>query len=84
MLWILYEEYNAHEGPNIKPAMMGIRPTKTSVQIYDGESFMPKTNDAGATFSFAFEAGARAELHFQEGRGGTIALLGTGGIVRCP
>ena len=85
MLWILYEEINAVAGPTIKPAMMAIQPVKTSVQIYDGESFMEKTNEAGARFSLAFSAGvARASLHIHDGKGGAIALLGTGTIVRCP
>jgi len=85
MLWILYEQENAAAGPAIKPAMLGVQPVQTSVQVYDGESFMAKTNDAGARFSLSSSAGVvRASLSRQDGKGVPIALLGTRMTVRCP
>jgi hypothetical protein len=84
MLWILYEQENAAAGMAIKPAMLGIQPVQTFLQVYDGESFMAKTNDAGARFSLASSAGvARATLSRQDGKGVPIALLGVGTTVRC-
>jgi hypothetical protein len=85
MLWILYEQENTAAGSTIKPAMMGIQPVQTFLQVYDGESFMAKTNDAGARFSLVCSAGiVRAALRRQDGRGVPVALSGTGMLVRCP
>lgn len=85
MLWILYEQVNAVGGPTLKPAMMDSQPVKTFVQVYDGESYMAKTNDAGAKFSFAWSGGAvQATLQRQDGQGAAVVLSGNGTVMRCP
>ncbi|KAJ5345121.1 hypothetical protein N7452_003125 [Penicillium brevicompactum] len=85
MVWILYEKVNAIAGPTLKPGMMDTQPVKTSVQIYDGESYMAKTNDAGAKFSIALSGGGvQATLQRQDGQGTAVVLSGNGTVIKCP
>ncbi|KAJ5164970.1 uncharacterized protein N7500_006800 [Penicillium coprophilum] len=84
-VWIVYAQENAHKGRQIKYYTGEIEPRKIYEQMYDGESFMRASGEAGAQVCLKLVHGTVvATLRPQAGNGSSIELSGDGSTVVWP
>ncbi|OQE40176.1 hypothetical protein PENCOP_c006G07047 [Penicillium coprophilum] len=81
-LWIVYAQENAHKGQQIKYYTGKIEPLKIYEQVYDGESFMRPSGEAGVQVCLKLVDGTVvATLRPQAGDGSSTELSGDGTTV---